>query len=241
VTTVGIGNNINVETLFHMSDHFLHVPDPGSVGPFLVNLCARVKSQATWGGITLANTKLVLHPASAVAHVYGFKLNEVRESQGVVIPITTFLSNGVYDFVVDVHPGENVTAVLSTASGDFPVTDSTPWAQAPQSELTMRKLDLMVVEEILKGITAARSGKEYTIQPFLHCFRQAGVETDGNPMVDSLQNEVVTGLKRDVFLRWGWPYTRSLWYVRNDLFGSRVQICKPPTTAPFVEERKPSA
>ena len=38
LTTIGLGNQLDSELLLQMSNTFLHMPDPGSVGPFMVNL-----------------------------------------------------------------------------------------------------------------------------------------------------------------------------------------------------------
>jgi len=45
-TTVGLGNSIDSDLLTQMSANFLHMPDPGCVGPFMVNLLAQLRSTA---------------------------------------------------------------------------------------------------------------------------------------------------------------------------------------------------
>ena len=38
VTAIGLGNQLDSELLRNMADTFLHMPDPGAVGPFMVSL-----------------------------------------------------------------------------------------------------------------------------------------------------------------------------------------------------------
>lgn len=42
ITTVAIGNDCNSKLLSSISKTFLHMPDPGSIAPFMVNLTARI-------------------------------------------------------------------------------------------------------------------------------------------------------------------------------------------------------
>ena len=53
-----------------MSDAFLHIPDPGSVGAFMVNLIAQVRSTARLPdpmlGASAADCVIVISPASAL-------------------------------------------------------------------------------------------------------------------------------------------------------------------------------
>ena len=46
ITAIGIGMQLDSELLVSFSDTFLHMPDPGSVGPFMVNLLANLRSTA---------------------------------------------------------------------------------------------------------------------------------------------------------------------------------------------------
>ena len=43
VTSIGLGYKLDSELLEHFSDEFLHLPDPGSVGPFMVRLPNRTE------------------------------------------------------------------------------------------------------------------------------------------------------------------------------------------------------
>jgi len=83
VVAIGLGNDLDSTLLHSFSDTFLHIPDPGSVGPFMVNLLAatqctaRVAIGAAADGAapaacTASRAVLRLSPASSVAAVPGF-------------------------------------------------------------------------------------------------------------------------------------------------------------------------
>eukprot|EP00320_Phaeocystis_rex_P009033 CAMPEP_0119075152 /NCGR_PEP_ID=MMETSP1178-20130426/77422_1 /TAXON_ID=33656 /ORGANISM="unid sp, Strain CCMP2000" /LENGTH=722 /DNA_ID=CAMNT_0007057357 /DNA_START=36 /DNA_END=2204 /DNA_ORIENTATION=+ len=66
VTTIGLGNQLDSELLRGMADTFLHMPDPGAVGPFMVNLLANARSSAIYEGVVANRATLVVRPASAL-------------------------------------------------------------------------------------------------------------------------------------------------------------------------------
>ena len=49
-----------------MADQFLHMPDPGAVGPFMVNLLANTRCTAVIDGVAANRATLVVKPASAL-------------------------------------------------------------------------------------------------------------------------------------------------------------------------------
>merc|ERR1719321_400915 len=70
VTTIGIGFQLDSELLTKMSSTFLHMPDPGQIGPFIVNLLAAVRSTArlpeATGGSAANVCALIVSPAAAL-------------------------------------------------------------------------------------------------------------------------------------------------------------------------------
>ena len=75
VTTIGLGSQLDSELLAALSDQFLHMPDPGSVGPFMVNMLAAQRCTARVpeaGGKAANHASLLLSPAAAVRTVPGF-------------------------------------------------------------------------------------------------------------------------------------------------------------------------
>eukprot|EP00965_Chrysotila_dentata_P194615 6176474-Pleurochrysis_carterae.AAC.2 len=69
LTAIGLGNSLDSFLLQKMADHFLHMPDPGSVGPFMVNLLAALRCTARLpdvSGHAANNVSLVVSPADAL-------------------------------------------------------------------------------------------------------------------------------------------------------------------------------
>eukprot|EP00325_Prymnesiales_sp_UTEX-LB-985_P022860 CAMPEP_0174714686 /NCGR_PEP_ID=MMETSP1094-20130205/18656_1 /TAXON_ID=156173 /ORGANISM="Chrysochromulina brevifilum, Strain UTEX LB 985" /LENGTH=885 /DNA_ID=CAMNT_0015914089 /DNA_START=113 /DNA_END=2767 /DNA_ORIENTATION=+ len=101
VVAIGLGNDLDSKLLYSFSDTFLHIPDPGSVGPFMVNLLAATRCTARvdttmpdgTAATAVANRAvLTLSPASAVAAVPGFK-STVGPNGQVIVPLGSL----VYD------------------------------------------------------------------------------------------------------------------------------------------------
>jgi len=71
MTSIGLGCKLDSELLAGMSDQFLHMPDPGSVGPFMVNLLANLRCTARLpspaDGVVASFATLVVSPKSALA------------------------------------------------------------------------------------------------------------------------------------------------------------------------------
>jgi len=101
VVAIGLGNDLDSTLLHSFSDTFLHIPDPGSVGPFMVNLLAatqctaRVSTAASdrTGGAPTTSTAnravLRLGPASAITSIPGFV--SFVEADEVVVPLGLLL------------------------------------------------------------------------------------------------------------------------------------------------------
>jgi len=95
VVAIGLGNDLDSSLLLSFSDAFLHIPDPGSVAPFMVNLLAATRSTARVatdsGAVVAANrTYLRVSPASAVASVPGWG-EAFLDGEEVVVPIGALL------------------------------------------------------------------------------------------------------------------------------------------------------
>ena len=97
LVAIGLGNDLDSRLLKSFSDTFLHIPDPGSVGPFMVNLLAATRSTARVATATpnavdvtdgaaapppamvVNHGVLILSPASAIASVPGYRASIVGD------------------------------------------------------------------------------------------------------------------------------------------------------------------
>ena len=74
VTSIGLGAQLDSELLMGFSDVFLHMPDPGCVGPFMVNMLAAQRCTARLPdpqGPAANDASLLLSPRSALAEARG--------------------------------------------------------------------------------------------------------------------------------------------------------------------------
>ena len=104
VTSIGIGFQLDSELLTKMSNTFLHMPDPGQIGPFIVNLLAAVRSTArlpSANGMAVNACQLQVSPASAVVEddtgVPGYAALKVIEDTGSEEVVTVQLGSMCYD------------------------------------------------------------------------------------------------------------------------------------------------
>jgi len=92
VTSIAFGNSLDSTLLNAFADVFLHIPDPGSVGPFMVNLVAATRSTAKLavpvvGNVTANKALLILEPASAVEWVPAFNAVPWRNGAAVAVDL----------------------------------------------------------------------------------------------------------------------------------------------------------
>merc|ERR1719460_3287517 len=82
VNTIGIGNQLDSKLLLGMADQFLHMPDPGAVGPFMVNLLANARCTAMIGEVAANQATLVVRPAAALQGAANTRESVRAESDG---------------------------------------------------------------------------------------------------------------------------------------------------------------
>jgi len=99
LVAIGLGNDLDSRLLSSFADTFLHMPDPGSVGSFMVNLLAATRATATTGALSAASSSpsavgnqavLRLAPASAVAAVPGFSTTVCGDEVHVPLGVVTY-------------------------------------------------------------------------------------------------------------------------------------------------------
>jgi len=112
VVAIGLGNDLDSKLLHSFSDTFLHIPDPGSVGPFMVNLLAATRATArvptNRADAVVANRAVLRlsNAAAAVASVPGFP--------------TTIAADGSVEVALGSLIYDQPRHVLVVATGDSP-------------------------------------------------------------------------------------------------------------------------
>jgi len=122
VVAIGLGNELDSALLKSFSSTFLHIPDPGSTGPCLVNLLAATRCtarlQRAADGTTCTANRAVLHlsPPEAVASVPGYD-QAVRTSDAVLVPLGSLVYDQCRHVMVVTQSGAPPLAATVTVEG----------------------------------------------------------------------------------------------------------------------------
>ena len=121
VVAIGLGNELDSTLLRSFSSTFLHIPDPGSTGPCLVNLLAATRCtarlQASADGATRTN-RAVLHlsPPEAVTSVPGYE-QAVRTADAVLVPLGSLIYDQCRHVMVLTESGAPPLTAVVTVEG----------------------------------------------------------------------------------------------------------------------------
>ena len=122
VVAIGLGNELDSTLLRSFSSTFLHIPDPGSTGPCLVNLLAATRCtarlQASADGATRTANRAVLRlsPAEAVTSVPGYE-QAVRTADAVLVPLGSLIYDQCRHVMVLTESGAPPLTAVVTVEG----------------------------------------------------------------------------------------------------------------------------
>ena len=228
VTTIGIGYQLDSELLTKMSSTFLHMPDPGQIGPFIVNLLAAVRSTArlpTAGGAAANACTLVVSPASAIASavegVPGYAAEMAYGADGsevIRIPIGSVLYDQPRHVLLKTAAGAAFSvslelggaSLLTASSADATAADATTEKIAKAQELRLKAVSTLTA--------AAASGaiepepQRNAIIALIEEIRGCAHASDPTiaALAKTLESECVLGLQPANFNKWGSHYFRTL-------------------------------
>ena len=232
VTTIGLGNELDSPLLAHMSDSFLHIPDPGSVGAFMVNLIAQLRSTArlpdpTEGG-SAADVTLLITPASAVKAVPGYAsvqlglgppssqlvavAGETEATDSLAVPLGTVAMDQPRHILIELNdatfPALEVKAMLhGRVLGVASLASAAP---VKPEVLETHKLRLAAVTAL--EAVAAANGSPEPLQRLLEAIEASPVAQlePVKALAATIGTEAVLGCQRDNYAKWGRHYVRTL-------------------------------
>lgn len=223
LTTIGLGNQLDSELLLQMSNMFLHMPDPGSVGPFMVNLLANLRSTARLpdpaGGSAANHINLVVSPASAVdpASLVGYgKRAEVTTLPGIegqVLAVElgsltfdqprhlVFKMSGAAEFTLTQH--EKAVTKLSSAA--------TPASDAQKLEIESQRLRLATVDAIEAAVADAAGNRAASVAAVVEQIKGSSAKdvAAAKALLQTLESEVLLGCNDANWRKWGQHYCRT--------------------------------
>lgn len=221
VTTLGLGNNLNSAVLMDIcagTGEFLHVTDPGCVGPFMVNLVAQCRSISRIPGTQKLSTNMYLRisPATEVLGYKGLNMVETREGD-TWVNLKHLLYDTPRHIVVKNEGSLQFGLYQKLPTGQFeriPVT--LPTEPRENRELvTYHGLRQFIVEFVSKYLTSETLLSETKNAMDEHVIHVSNVWNVLGPMAGPMKNTIVNELMLgfstdDNFIKWGRHYTRTL-------------------------------
>lgn len=232
VTTIGIGFQLDSDLLLSFSETFLHMPDPGQIGPFIVNLLAAVRCTARLPGPEgeAANScKLVIKPASALrtdaAPIPGYaaKTEQIIDEDGeecVRLNLGAILYDQPRHVLLKTEAGERrpLSVSLELADRSIARADSTSLLDPTDAETKLARVQelrvkgMVALEEALSRESGATGDRQEPLTLLLSEISASPVAAV--PAVKSLSNtiekECLLGCEETNFRRWGAHYFRTL-------------------------------
>ena len=233
VTTIGIGFQLDSELLLNFSETFLHMPDPGQIGPFIVNLLAAVRSTARLpepsAGRAANACALVITPAAALvedaecAPGYASDLERIVDDSGadaVKVRLGAILYDQPRHLVIKTQPGASVTVALQVGGATIATAESDAAPAASDADAKQAAVELLRAEAIValrealsRGVAAAPAEEvSAPLRAFVARLRASAVASQ--PAVRALGNtiekECLLGCNATNFERWGAHYFRTL-------------------------------
>lgn len=224
MTSIGLGCKLDSELLAGMSDQFLHMPDPGSVGPFMVNLLAALRCTARLpspdGGLAASYATLVMSPAKALTGpLLGWGDSETRGDQARV-GLGWISYDQPRHIVLKLTPGAPAFSVgLEVAGVSVASTESSAMTPATEPELIRieaQKLRLEVADALLQILRDSPAGVPAPSSTPLHMILAraersvAKAEPDVVALRATLEAEALLGAQVANYARWGAHYYRTL-------------------------------
>jgi len=231
ITSIGIGFQLDSELLTKMSQAFLHMPDPGQIGPFIVNLLAAVRSTArlpTPDGMAVNNAVLHITPADAVVPgsggVVGYSRVKSTEDNGeedvLVVPLGAMCYDQPRNTIVRTKPGAAFKVDL-VINGNVVATralaDAEPARERDTNQMKMRTLQLLTCEALDAAAFAGASaqGAAAIVAPIADVLQQIrsspfAAEDVLARLGNTVEKECMLGADDENFRKWGGHYFRTL-------------------------------
>lgn len=217
VTSIAFGNSLDSVLLHSFSDTFLHIPDPGSVGPFMVNLIAATRSTAKVHSIgapgtvlTATHSRLILEPAAHVIAAPGYTLMPWRNGKAVALALGSLLYDGPRHIVLQASPAP-LTVTIEVGGHEVARTSDTGEAVAMDAAFAAQvdRTAAVCAMQKLQPKSSDSPGESPLPQMTKDLRRLSEVVADG-PLKQTLTSEVLLAVECEKFKMWGRHYLLTL-------------------------------
>jgi len=222
VYTVGLGSNLDSVLLTDIccnTGEFLHLSDPGCVGPFMVNLVAQCRSVSCLPGSTVPATNMWLRLEGSVVEVPGYEGLLGIMGGDIVVPLRTLLRDTPRDVAFRYTSGEvRVALYQGSQSGRFTKVETLMESPDESPEDGHEDVELQWVRQsVVKYLMTIHGGDSWgeTLRTPIDSIVEGLVShravVGTQDIWKTLVNELTLGLStRDNFTVWGRHYMRSL-------------------------------
>ena len=223
--TIGLGENLDSMLLTDISGgsgEFLHLPDPGSVGPFMVNLVAQCRSIARLPNSCRPtnNMYLRLSPANNVACVPGYeRIVELRDGD-LFVPLKNILVDSPRHIVFQKNSNDtqvNCTLCYKNKEDHFEQISAQDEELSDLSLVSLHTLRQLAVQAMLFNFNCDTYNEnlQTPINEVLTLINNIKTNLPYNEkwenMFMTISNEVLPGISSsNNFARWGRHYIRTL-------------------------------
>jgi len=226
VTSIGIGFQLDSELLLNFSETFLHMPDPGQIGPFIVNLLASVRATArlpTPDGTAANSCALLVSPASALDAVPGYPVESfygADDIEGFKIDLGALLYDQQRHVVLRSKDGGELKVELQVGDQSLMQKTSAEAAAAEGATLKQAQIEQLRVDAVIAlGVALERGSKDEPLEvvkeplsAFLQELRASTVAGEETVVAlgNTIEKEALLGCDSTNFKRWGNHYFRTL-------------------------------
>lgn len=194
LTTIAIGNECNSKLLTSISKTFLHMPDPGSIAPFMVNLAARILAIGCVDGHALSHPVLRFDAFCTVPAISKDPVDKIELGPVAFEQFRTIYIQG--------HPG-NVRLLV----GDHEVLTKVAQLEekAPDERLATETTRAEAIK-LLRNFSVRLPNFSMNAAPM-----RALVERMQGPIAETFKQEVMQGLEDEAKFRvWGRHYVLTI-------------------------------
>lgn len=216
VTLIGLGNSVN-SLLLSMLGTFLHMPDAGCVGPFIVNLIAANRTTAAVrfspdDFFVLNNACLTLCPKEHIRHVFAGCLSVEENDTTYTVGMRSIQFDQPRSVVVDASGP--ITASLSVPGAvldiccettNVPPAEATPLVPTPPSSvLATWKAETLLGTLVELLLETSRTLRCDELLRFAHKLEE------GSLLRVTVESQVPLALAHRAYQTWGQHYLRTL-------------------------------
>jgi len=225
VVTIGLGENLDSMLLTDISSgsgEFLHLPDPGSVGPFIVNLVAQCRSIDTFSGSNYPTNNMYLRisPSSSVKSVPGYERVVESYEGDYLVPLKNVMVDSPRHIVFEkISADSSVRCALyhKDFQGKFNQIASSTEDISDPILVSLHTLRQMSVKAMLSNFNSDTYNDSLRV-PIENILGLVRSTKENVPYSDSwenmfmtLANEVLPGVQTaQNYSKWGRHYLRTL-------------------------------